>query len=292
MHRDHPPPPIAGWVAGRIGAADLRWFEHSQDHRQSRVWAVRRPGDDGPVAFLKVHRHHRKFTQERDAYRLWLGGCDATPRLLACDESTRSLLLTPLAGDVVERGERSGKDIRRCYREAGRFLRWLHDRPHEDTDPLPPAAAFTQRSTHWLAAADGLLKPSLLAAVAAQLAESGPLNSLPRRPCHRDYSPRNWVDDGLRVAVIDFEHARADLAVVDIERVLAAPLTVAAGADATGAFLEGYGGPLSSHETAALRLVRLQSSLSRVAWGVRHGDAAFEARGRRELTQWFAGDAS
>ena len=41
-------------------------------------------------------------------------------------------------------------------------------------------------------------------------------------PCHRDYSPRNWLvcekSTGLQWSLIDFERARLDLGYADFQR--------------------------------------------------------------------------
>ena len=266
------------WLAGELGETPTAWTDCSQDHRQTAVWRVE---CGGRRVYVKRHRHHRKFVQERHAYANWLRPSDPVPRVVAESEPLRSLVLSEVPGTVAE-GRSETPDL---YRQAGCFLRGLHDRPLEDGDPVPPAEAFVQSGIAYVERAAGLLPDEDRRRAAVRIGEAADvLRGMKRRPCHRDFTARNWLSDGERLSVIDFEHARPDLWLVDVERVRSATDDDRLFA----AFLDGYGRTLTGHDREALSLVTLHSGLSRLVWAVRHRDAAFEAKARRTLAACLA----
>jgi hypothetical protein len=85
-------------------------------------------------------------------------------------------------------------------------------------------------------------------------AEVETLSGLPcpgQVPCHRDYTPRNWlVKDGVQY-VIDFEHARLDVWLADLARLHLGIWPDRP--DLKEAFLVGYGRQLSDTDHAILQ---------------------------------------
>jgi Ser/Thr protein kinase RdoA (MazF antagonist) len=85
-------------------------------------------------------------------------------------------------------------------------------------------------------------------------AEVETLSGLPcpgQVPCHRDYTPRNWlVKDGVQYA-IDFEHARLDVWLADLARLHLGIWPDRP--DLKEAFLAGYGRQLSDTDHAILQ---------------------------------------
>ena len=253
-------------------------------HAESSVWAVR----GAERAFLKVFRQPRKFVQERRAYREWLPGLglQRTPCLLAESSELRALLISVCLGTLLEHRPLNGVQQFEAYRQAGAFLRALHTLPFEDDDPVPLADAYRQRAAAWTKRARGLLEPELIAWVHDQAEVTvellGHLEAR-RVPCHRDYSPRNWLVDmsgqHVRLSVIDFEHARPDYWLVDVERLFAG------GWDSglQTAFWQGYGHTLSELEKMVLGQRLALSALTTVVWAREHSDADFEMQGRRQL---------
>ena len=77
-------------------------------------------------------------------------------------------------------------------------------------------------------------------------------------PCHRDYTPRNWlVKDGVQY-VIDFEHARLDVWLADLARLHLGIWPDRP--DLKEAFLAGYGRQLSDTDHAILQGVALTAT--------------------------------
>ena len=178
------------------------------------------------------------------------------PRLL--DASEDRLLLERLPGAV-------GHSVK-AHRAAGRWLAALHSLVPVPEDPLPLDQAVTRRLN---AVAEGL--PGEHGARLLEAARPETLRGMERRWCHRDFHPRNWLWDGERLAVVDFEHSGPDAPGLDLCRV-----------PERAALLEGYG-PRSEGAVAAQRTLDLLDAAGAWAWGLRHGDAGFEREGRERL---------
>ena len=251
------------------------------DHAESGVWELSTKKER---VFLKRHRQTRKFEQELHAYQAWtphLSLSPLTPRLLAHQRETQTLLLSAVPGELVERVKLSTREEGNLHHQAGTFLRRLHEVPFEDTDTLTLADALKKRLEAWAARAEGLVTPKDIAWVRARVAEALPLlTSFTRVPCHRDYTARNWLVDGPTLYVIDFEHARPDLWLFDLERLWADVWPERPGLRA--AFLDGYGRDLGEEEGVLERYAAL-NALSTIVWARDHGDVAFEKQGWRRL---------
>ena len=78
------------------------------------------------------------------------------------------------------------------------------------------------RARTWAQRARGRIENSLVENVLKIAAAPWPAGApIPTRvPCHRDFTERNWLVQNGRFTVIDFEHARLDWALVDVERTL------------------------------------------------------------------------
>jgi Ser/Thr protein kinase RdoA (MazF antagonist) len=173
------------------------------------------------------------------------------------------------------------------HREAGAWLARLHRLPVTDDDPLPLAEAYRRRADAWIGRARDLLPAATLRSVRSCLDEALPrLEARRRVPCHRDMGPRNWlVADGRLRAVIDFEHARPDVAEVDVARL--ATTVWPRRPEFRAAFLAGYAqadGP-GDPEAPWVRGLLVLEALGTVVWAVEHGDASFELRGRAALAR-------
>ena len=264
---------------GPFGRAEFRGWPHAE----SSVWAL---GDE-PVGFLKVFKQPRKFVQERRAYREWLPQLDATPNLLGESASLSALLVSAVPGQNVDDVLLTSGEKLETYRQAGVFLRSLHTLPFTDDNPVPLLEDYRQRAKTWLARADGLLEPDLIAWVTERAAEAadllGELNPV-RVPCHRDYTARNWlVDlaDGVKLSVVDFEHSRPDFWLFDTERLY----TKIGGTPPESAFWQGYGHALSDVEKRLLETYGSLVALSTSVWAIEHGDKAYELENRARLNE-------
>jgi aminoglycoside phosphotransferase len=279
------PKALLGLAAERLGdlvvCEDLSW-----QHGESAVWRVE--GRRGR-AIVKHHRQLRKFRQESGAYREWLprlGGL--TPELLGLrDRPPRGLLLGEVPGVPLARVAVPVPAERTLHRLAAEFLRQLHELPIADDDPLPLAEGYAERLRAARERSRGLLPKASIDAVAARMEEALPaLAGLRRVPCHRDFTPRNWlVDPGApdRLAVIDFEHARPDLGLADLERLWSGVWPERP--DLEEAFLAGYGRGLGDDERELIERVAALAAMTTVVWAHEHGDREFEAAGRATLVR-------
>lgn len=230
-----------------------------------RVWRV----GGAPVRWLKRFGSHRAWRQERDALETWGPFAARVPRVLAASESAQALLLSHVdgaPGDGVE-----------VWRAAGIFSRQLQAGGAEDLDPMPLPEAMDRRFAAWGRQAAEHLSPGQWSAAQAAW-QPQVFDGAVRRRCHRDFQPRNWLWDGRSLGVIDFEHARWDHPWVDAVR-----LRDCVGEDDPRwrAFFEGADAPTGP----AFDGLRLLHALGSIAWGVREGDAGFEAQGRALLAE-------
>lgn len=251
------------------------------------MWAL---GDE-PTVYLKVFRQPRKFLQERRAYLGWSPQLDEVPNLMGESELHLALLVSVVPGQNVDDVLLTSDELLETYRQAGAFLRKLHTLPFTDDNPVPLLEDYRQRADMWLARAEGLLEPELIAWVSKQAAEAanllGDMNPV-RVPCHRDYTARNWlveVTDGLKLSVIDLEHSRPDFWLFDVEKLV----TEVGGTGLEAAFWSGYGTSPTGAERRVLERYSALNALSTVVWAREHGDEAFEADGRRRLEKLYKG---
>lgn len=253
------------------------------DHAESSVWKV--VSESGRAAYLKQHRQPRKFAQESRAYAEWLPHLSAfTPQLIAKLEGAQNaLLLSPVLGELVETSQLGTVDLHDLYIQAGHFLNKLHTLPFSDEDELPIGEAVAQRTGAWTGKrAEGIINANDIAWVRARVSETLPLLQMYTRvPCHRDYTARNWLVNEGKLYVIDFEHARADLWFLDVERMWSDVWRERPFLEA--AFWEGYGRTLKEEERGILERLAALNALSTVVWAKEHGDEEFEAFGRGVL---------
>jgi Ser/Thr protein kinase RdoA (MazF antagonist) len=227
--------------------------------------AVLRLRDAHGVAWIaKRHRERDRYEAEVTAYREWVPALSGhAPRLHAADGLRSAIIVSAVPGEPVPwpaADLRAVPDTGRkaeqaAHREAGVLLRRFHDAqppvPWEDWG----AAKICEFDSLMPMASELLGKRDLALARAA--VET--LSSLPcpgRVPCHRDYTPRNWlVSDGVQY-VIDFEHSRLDVWLTDLARLHLGIWPDRP--DLEEAFLAGYGRQLSDtdhpilHGVAAL----------------------------------------
>lgn len=249
----------------------------------ARVWTVDVDEPSGHAALIvKRCVSMRAFKQEHAALTQWfprsgeLGGA-VVPKLRIADEHTRTLVMTRLPG------ARAPLDTPAVHHAAGRFLAALHRLPLPDHDTLPLPDALERRHHSWLARCELVLAPDERRVAD----EHGPRAELfagaVRVPCHRDFTPDNWLWDGERLAVVDFEHARLDLALVDLAKLAVGPWQTSP--NLATAFFTGYGRSPDDDpsQRARLRAAIVLHGLASLAWGVEHGEPCFIDEGRRAL---------
>lgn len=208
----------------------------------NNTFTLRAATTHGPVV-VKLHRSHDCHHQEVNAYLNWTSAVpDVTPRLLAVSDDPLAIVLTVLPGQLLADTVLSPSAEAEAHRQAGAILRAIHQAAPATDEPnmtewLPERAEF------WLSRARDLLPAGQQAEIRAHMRALKALGPLPAQPCHLDYTPRNllcWTSqDKPHVGVIDFEHARPDLAARDLVRM--ATRVWPHREDLQEAFLRGYG---------------------------------------------------
>ncbi len=256
-----PPQALVQWLGEQLGGA-VALTPAAGSTGAVQTWRVVAAGQ---LYYCRDGLSLRKFDQElRVAEAVWplLGGC---PERLGADRAGGRLLMSACAGSPAPQDPAA-------WRAAGERVARLHALPLVDADPVSPVQALVAR----IAAASRSLQtvePARVAGAARLLGAGEALASQRRCWCHRDLRPENWLWDGDILSLVDWEHARPDLPALD----LVLPATADEGR--SSAFFEGYG-PVDAH---ALRAARALYGLGTLAWGHRHGQAAFVQEGRRIL---------
>lgn len=241
------------WVADVLGAPPVRVADRSWPDGKSSVYELR--DGEGVSWFVKQHHDPASYSAELFAYRRWVSAvADRAPVLRAHDDSQLALVVSAVPSSGIR--DWRDDDIRR---DAGALLRRFHT--GESFGLWDDIAAVKQAAVEqWVRREDGLLARREVDFVSGCATALASLPKPARVPCHRDYTPRNWVIDNGRVQVIDFEDAGADAWLTDIGRV-----TIGYWRDEphlTDAFLDGYGRRLSTDEVAVMTCCRAEAVLA------------------------------
>lgn len=189
---------------------------------------------------VKRHRSPERRRQELHAYQHWTPALHGrAPRLLAVSDEPPAIVITALPGQPLATAGLSPAQEVEAYGQAGQLLRVLHQAGPPQTEPAM-SAWLAERGEQWLALAADILPIRRRAKIQAHLRELTRLGPISAVPCHLDYTPRNLLVTAIgKVAVIDFEHARYDLAARDLVRL--ATRAWPDRPDLEYAFLQGYG---------------------------------------------------
>ena len=252
---------------------DLSW-----GHRASTVLRVR--DADGGRWVAKRHRERARYEAELAAYRKWAPGMgEYASRLRGYDDEGRLLVLAALSGEPTWPGDAES------HRWAGAALRLLHE-----AEPATPWDEFQMaKLTEFedlAPQASQLLPVEVVDFVLTRILALAELEKVPMRvPCHRDYTPRNWLVDGERLRVIDFELARPDVWVNDLAR-------LDSGAwqgrpELRAAFLEGYGRVPDAEDEVVFAACAALTAIWLVVRGREYGQPALEGENRRILGEFM-----
>ena len=264
--------------AGRLSNVSFSGW----DHGVSDVWDCHL--DDGQRVFVKSCRD--KYDQELHAYRAWAQHLDdRCPQLVAADDELRALMLTAVDGTLAQHVDLgptcSGRPVTSC----STFTLSRSSLPNK-TRSLPSSSAHTSGIVELRLPVDDddrVLDHRRRHAIG----EIAPLLPHIRRgPCHRDYTPRNWmVDDSGTVRVIDFGHTRADYWILDVDKLWSEHWVDRP--DHEAAFWDGYGSwpteedrlvleavsALGAISTRRRRTVSAPGAISTIVWSREHDDA-------------------
>ena len=203
------------------------------------------------------------------------------PEILHADEESRILVLSAVAGISAEKlpADPTAMDV--VMIQAGRFLRSLHQLSIEETDSVPLSEAIVMRLESWIQAGDDNLSHEEIACARQRVGDGSLFREQLRVPCHNDFQPRNWLWDGDRIGIIDFEHAHANHPAFDWIRM------------ETGIwkqqprlrrrFIEGYQGEPAWAVDEVINAIGAVHAVGCIVWGNRHGDVSFTTQGRSIL---------
>jgi Ser/Thr protein kinase RdoA (MazF antagonist) len=230
--------------------------DHSWAHQMSSVLRLR--DANGTHWFVKQHADRDRYEAEVQAYCEWVPALGSNaPSLRAVDDGLAAIILTSVPAEpapwpaldasALSGADRQAEQTLQC--EAGRLLRRLHDAkgPLQWDDfgaaKIEEFARLQPHAARWVST-------RVLALARREVARLDGYACPGRVPCHRDYTPRNWlVGDGVQY-VIDFEWARLDVWISDLAR-----LHIGIWADRPDlrdAFMAGYGREVSEADRAIL----------------------------------------
>lgn len=208
-------------------------------HAGHNTCVLRAETRDGEV-IIKIHREGERHEQECRAYRRWVPALgERAPRLLIEIDDPPAIVVTACAGTPVAELNLPPETERDVFGQAGTLLSaWHSAEPARDTPNM--TAWLADRGEQWLRLAESSLPTGERADIGAHLRDLAAIGPLPAVPCHLDFTPRNLLYDSTgNVHVIDFEHARYDLAARDLVRL--ADRVWRDRPDLEAAFLDQYG---------------------------------------------------
>jgi thiamine kinase-like enzyme len=170
---------------------------------------------------------------------------------------TRFIVGTPVSDEAVHRPE--------TLRRVADSLRRIHDGPAIPGLFVPLRIVEAYRA---LALARGVPIPpeyEVAAAVGRRIELALLANPIELRPCHNDLLNANFIDDGTRIRIIDWEYAGMgdpffDLGNFSINHEL--------GEDEDAVLLVAYDGETRRDRLARLTLMRVVSDFREAMWGV------------------------
>jgi len=214
-------------------------IQHTGYGRTTVLRAATRHGE----VIVKRHRDRERHDRECNAYRHWVSVLgDRAPRLLAEIDDPPAIIVTALPGTPLAALALPPAGEQDAFGQAGALLAAWHNAESPAATP-DMTAWLAGRGEQWLELAKAILPAAKRADIRAHLRALAGLGPIPAVPCHLDYTPRNLLyDEECTVRVIDFEHARYDLAARDMVRL--ANRAWRERPDLEDAFLSRYG-PLS-----------------------------------------------
>lgn len=251
---------------------------------------------DGLTWFLKRHGDRERYTAELRAYRQWvpaLGG--SAPRLRACNDSLATIILSAVPGESAPwpAEEASGlpHSVRAVeqamQRHAGALLHVFHGA----ADPGPCddlGAAKLEEFDRLRPLAAALVTQRELESARSRVAALDGMRCTGRVPCHRDYTPRNWLIGDDALYVVDFEWSRLDVWISDLARLHLGIWPTRP--DLREAFLSGYGRPLSDADREILDGCAVVTAVWLLIKAHETRQPSFEDRNREALLRLLASD--
>ncbi len=267
--------------------ADCSWA-----HQMSSVLRLR--DASGTTWFLKRHRERARYLTEVTAYRQWVPALgDRAPHLRASDDVLQAIIMSAVPGVpapwpasvTTDDGSAEQAADAAVQHEAGALLRRIHDaQPAISWRDFGSAKLeeFDQLSS--LAA--GLLTARELRGARKEVEALTGLGSPVRVPCHRDYTPRNWLVGAKGLCVVDFEWSRPDVWISDLARLHLGIWENRP--DLSEAFLRGYRRELDDTDNAILQGCAVLTALWCLIKARENGQPSFESGSRAALQRLLA----
>ncbi|MGQ4485410.1 phosphotransferase [Streptomyces sp. SAS_281] len=261
-------------AVGRI----TRWADVSWTREESRVW--RAYGAEGGTWYVKIHRNERFHRREVTALRGWVTGLgEAAPRLVAADESLRTVVLTAVGGRPLHGAVRAPEREREVFHRIGRLAAAIHNSaaPRRAGGGVPPVGKLERHlegaRPHLVDGDEEFVRTTVEGAAA-----------LPTVPTHGDFHLRNmrWDEDTGTLYLIDFERSEDGPAIRDFVRLSD---SWHGRPDLLAAVLNGYGRPFTQEEESQLAVLAVLDAVSGISYGASHGDPELVERGRRTLAR-------
>jgi thiamine kinase-like enzyme len=259
-----------------------------------RVW----PGREATIEVLGggITNRNFKITLDDGAYVLRIGGKDTEllgidrrveheaslaaaavgvgPDVIAFIEPEGYLVTQFIGGAVVEpEAIREAEALRR----VAQSLRAIHSGPpiaaRFDSFRVVEAYAATA-ATHGIAIPPAYERARETAALVERA--RGPV---PERPCHNDLLTANFIDDGHRIRIVDWEYAGMGDVFFDLANFA---VNNGLSKDETAEFLRAYVGDVRPEHERSLTLMRFMSDFREAMWGVVQqalSDLDFDFRG-------------
>jgi len=270
-------------------------FAHS--HAYSNLWRLAAGSD---YVWLKMHAHPHKWAGEVNALTRWAKSL--SPQLLGWRDVPPTVLLTEMSGVDAESIDYTPSAEARLWSEAGAWLRDFHNRTNAwmgnlCVDGTPFEEPTDDARIHVRKNFDKRLysgrELGILTEKEFNFAHRIFERDLPTlegasiHSVHRDFTPRNWLahSTGELTAVIDFEHARWDVAAADLNRPW--DKEFARNPQLEDAFYEAYGRPDERFETQ-IQVLRLFNVVAGVVWAIEVGDPEFSEFNRVALHRMMA----
>jgi Ser/Thr protein kinase RdoA (MazF antagonist) len=249
-----------------------------------------------------MHRDPEHWQNEVHAYERWAPAFgEHAPRLIAVrEQEPLALLIRELPGELMEHAQLTIPQQRAAWRSAGQALAAFHVCAQgEFFGPVrrdgrcagmriqDAAAYLTAEMDDWLqrGARGNYLNGGELAVLDDARSLLPAFAGEQPIPCHRDYSPANWLvtESGAWAGVIDFEFAFWDVRAADFTRYpgwewIDRP-------DLIDAFFTGYGRAFTAREEKQRLFSHALYALGAIVWGEENGYLVFAGEGRRALRQ-------
>ncbi len=222
--------------------------------RRTDRWVIRLAGNDTHLLGISREVEH--------AATVAAAGVGVGPEVTAFIRPegylvTRFIVGSPVSDEAVHQVA--------TLRRVGESLRRIHDGP-----PIPGLFIPFRivEAYHALAAARGVPIPaeySVALAIARRIELVLLTNPLEMRPCHNDLLNANFIDDGTRIRIVDWEYAGMgdpffDLGNFSINHGLTP--------DEDAEVLRAYEGDVRPDRLARLTLMRTMSDFREAMWGV------------------------